>query len=251
MKSLFRSCLAFALTSFPFAASAQTGGSACETITHGGVSYSLCSAPAKGSDLRLFLRDPDGRVYGAFSSIDRDLAKTGERLAFAMNAGMYHEDRSPVGLYVERGQQAKGLVTRGGFGNFHMRPNGVFWIGPDGAAVTESLRYARLKPKTVYATQSGPMLVIGGKLHPRFDEKSDSLKIRNGVGICKDGRVRFVISDARVSFHAFATLFRDRLGCPDALYLDGSISALHAPELKRTDGWRPMGPIVGLVTKLR
>ncbi|MBX9740601.1 MAG: phosphodiester glycosidase family protein [Beijerinckiaceae bacterium] len=251
MKPARRTCLALIFALSPVAALAQADGRACSDITDKGVSYSVCAAPAKGSDLRLFLRDPEGKPYGAFSAIDRDLAKRGERLAFAMNAGMYHEDRSPVGLYIENGAQAKGLSTRGGFGNFHMRPNGVFWIGPGGAQVTETSRYARLKPKAAYATQSGPMLVIAGKLHPRFSQDSDSLKVRNGVGLCRDGRVRFVISNARVSFHDFAVLFRDRLGCPDALYLDGSISALHAPDLKRSDGWRPMGPIVGLVAKAR
>jgi uncharacterized protein YigE (DUF2233 family) len=52
-----------------------------------------------------------------------------------------------------------------------------------------------------------------------------------------------------VTFHEFALLFKDDLKCPDALYLDGSISAVYAPSLGRHDRWRPMGPIVGMVAK--
>lgn len=227
---------------------AQAAGS-CETIRRPESAYAVCSAAKKDPSLRLFLADADGAVFGSFTALERALNQKGETLAFAMNAGMYHPDRRPVGLYVENGREATPLNRRGGPGNFHMRPNGVFWIGPQGAAVTETTRYAALRAKPIFATQSGPMLVIGGKLHPVFKADSDSLKIRNGVGLCRDGRVRFAISDQPVTFHAFALFFRDGLGCDDALFLDGSISALHAPELGRSDIWRPMGPIVGLVRK--
>jgi uncharacterized protein YigE (DUF2233 family) len=166
-----------------------------------------------------------------------------------MNGGMYQEDRRPVGLYVENGREAAPLNRRSGGGNFHLLPNGVFWIGADGAHVTETTRYAALRPKPIYATQSGPMLVIDGAIHPKFRADSESAKIRNGVGLCH-GEARFAISDAPVTFRAFALFFRDRLGCANALFLDGSISALDAPELGRSDVWRPaMGPIIALVAK--
>ena len=98
-----------------------------------------------------------------------------------------------------------------------------------------------------YATQSGPMLVINGKLHPKFLENSTSRKIRNGVGI-NGGAVIFVKSEDPVNFHTFATLFRDDLGAPNALYLDGTISRLYSAELGRNDRGAVMGPIVGVVT---
>jgi uncharacterized protein YigE (DUF2233 family) len=59
------------------------------------------------------------------------------------------------------------------------------------------------------------------------------------VGVCKggpDGKmvVKFALSEGAVNFYSFAKFFRDVLGCPDALYLDGSISTFYAPE--RGDG---------------
>jgi uncharacterized protein YigE (DUF2233 family) len=164
-----------------------------------------------------------------------------------MNAGMYHRDLSPVGLYVEEGQEVSGIVTSDGPGNFGLLPNGVFCIG-ETFRVIESRAFKEDRPDCRFATQSGPMLVIDGKLHPKFLADSDSTYIRNGVGVSADGnRAVFAISNAPVNFHAFARLFRDELDLEDALYFDGNISRLYAPQLNRHDAGFPMGPIVGTV----
>jgi uncharacterized protein YigE (DUF2233 family) len=219
----------------------------CRRVLHEGAGYTVCEAAA-GDDLRLFLAAPDGTPWGSFNRIAAALAAEGARLVFAMNAGMYHDDRRPVGLYVENGVEAAPIVTRAGPGNFGMLPNGVFCVLDDRFAVIESRRYAAAPPGCRHATQSGPMLVIEGRLHPRFIPGSPSRFLRNGVGVSADGqRAVFAISDGRVSFDAFARLFRDGLGMPDALYLDGSISRLYAPGIGRHDPGLRMGPIVGLV----
>jgi uncharacterized protein YigE (DUF2233 family) len=211
--------------------------------------YVVCAFDTRGADLRLFWRGADGAAYGNFAAVGEALRGHGERLAFAMNAGMYQPDLSPVGLYVERGHELKAANTRPGPGNFHMQPNGVVYFGPDGAGVMETQRYLKAGLQPAYASQSGPMLVIGGAIHPKIQPTGTSAKIRNGVGV-RDGRwLIFAISDAPVTFHQFATFFRDALGCRDALYLDGSISSLYAPALGRADHWLPMGPIVGVVEK--
>jgi uncharacterized protein YigE (DUF2233 family) len=113
--------------------------------------------------------------------------------------------------------------------------------------VVESRAFAEARPVCRYATQSGPMLVIDGALHPKFLATSDSLYVRNGVGVTEDGRAVMVISNDAVNFHSFARLFRDVLDTPNALYLDGNISRLYAPQLDRHDGGFPMGPILGVV----
>ncbi|MBL9048010.1 MAG: phosphodiester glycosidase family protein, partial [Tabrizicola sp.] len=92
------------------------------------------------------------------------------------------------------------------------------------------------------------LLVSKGELHPKLLPDSDSLYVRNGVGVSQDGtRAVFAISNDEVNFDAFARLFRDELGLSDALYFDGNISRLYAPQLDRHDGGFPMGPIVGTV----
>lgn len=232
-------------------AHAQTAGAtgACAPRAFEGRGYVVCLAPAR-SDLRLFFAGRDGEPFGTFSAVRDALAQNGERLVFAMNAGMYNPDFAPSGLYVEAGVQRKAANQKSGAGNFHMKPNGVFWIAPNGErGVTETGRYLARKMQVAYATQSGPMLVIGGELHPRIREDGTSRKIRNGVGACAGGATAFAISNEPVTFHEFAVLFRDGLNCPDALYLDGSISAIYAPGIGRHDRWRPMGPIVGWVEK--
>jgi uncharacterized protein YigE (DUF2233 family) len=225
------------------------GAVECRDATFDGASFTVCEVAA-GEDLRLFLNDAAGAPYGAFSAIETDLAAQGQHLGFAMNAGMYQPDLSPVGLFVENGVERAAIVTSDGPGNFGLLPNGVFCILPGGAgfAVVESRRFADSGPACQYASQSGPMLVLGGELHPRFIAASPSTHRRNGVGVTADGqRAVFAISNEQVNFHLFARFFRDALELPDALYFDGSISRLYAPDLGRRDAGFAMGPMVGVV----
>lgn len=218
---------------------------ACNDLTFEGASFTVCEARVT-DDLRLWLNDGTGALIGTPERLQAAIPE-GQRLIFAMNAGMYHPDRRPVGLYVEGGAEGHSIVTTEGPGNFGLLPNGVFCIG-DTLAVIESRAFAANPPACHYATQSGPMLVIGGALHPKFRADSTSVNIRNGVGVSADGQnAWFAISNEPVTFHHFARLFRDELALPDALFLDGAISRLIVPETGRADIGLPMGPIVGVV----
>jgi uncharacterized protein YigE (DUF2233 family) len=250
---------------------------ACREAARADARYVVCEFDPSKNEIRLFLNDAAGAPYGDFDPLAASLDAKGETLRFAMNAGMYIKDRSPVGLFIENGHVWKKLSTKDGPGNFHLKPNGVFWIGADGAArVSDAESFVSAfppppsgkavaqrqegggiaeavsstgEPTAVYATQSGPMLVIDGALHPRFLVDATSRKRRNGVGVREDGTAVLALSDTPVTFYEFATYFRDDLGCPNALYLDGTISRLYAPELSRNDPGPRMGPIVGVVTK--
>ena len=219
----------------------------CEPARHEGNRYTICTVEPDREDLRLFLRNDDGQILGHFSAVQAQLPQ-GQTLPFAMNAGMYHADRSPVGLYVEEDHQEARLYPNSGPGNFGLVPNGVFCIRDSRADVIESLAFRDQAPACTYATQSGPMLVVDGDLHPRFLANSTSKFIRNGVGTSADGKTAiFVKSENSVNFHEFARFFRDILQLPQALYFDGKISRLHAIDLDRSDAGFWMGPIVGVV----
>ena len=217
---------------------------ACEQITHRDARFTVCEV-ASNERIELFLRDDAGDILGAFSSVKSRVDGT---VVMAMNAGMYHDDRRPVGLYIEDGIQEAPIVTRAGPGNFGLLPNGVFCLRADRSDVIESRAFTANPPACTDATQSGPMLVIDGALHPRFLRDSTSRNIRNGVGTSTDGqRVVFAISDDAVTFHEFGTLFRDILDLPNALYFDGRISRLYAPAVGRNDFGLPLGPIVAVI----
>jgi uncharacterized protein YigE (DUF2233 family) len=216
----------------------------CRNETIAGARYAICEFAA-GDGIELFLRDAQGATLGQFERVRQALAGRNRELVFAMNAGMYHEDRSPVGLYIENGQQLKKLSTSDGPGNFSMKPNGVFYVDNGKAGVLETGAFAKRKLKPAFATQSGPMLVIDGKLHPRFLKDATSRNRRNGVGV-SGKRVKFVLADTPVTLREFALVFRDVLKTPNALYLDGSISRVYAPDIHRNDLGFAMGPIVAV-----
>nr|WP_245820576.1 phosphodiester glycosidase family protein [Flavimaricola marinus] len=223
------------------AASAVT----CETVGFEGLSYSVCDVDPARDELALFLRRGDGTGLGSFAALAAERPE--QTLRFAMNAGMYHPDRRPVGHYVQDGVEVMRLLTNESPGNFGLLPNGVLCLTDDSARVYETLAFAEAAPACRDATQSGPMLVIDGALHPRFLADSDSRFIRNGVGTSDAGdRAVFVISDQAVSFHEFGRFFRDGLGLPQALYFDGRISRLYAPDLGRNDAGFAMGPMIGV-----
>ncbi len=230
---------------------AEEGKGGCRDVRFREVAYVVCTFDPPKAELRLFHADAlTGEAYGGFDGVSEALWRTHRFLVFAMNAGMYHADLSPVGLYVENGLERKGIVLSEGYGNFHLLPNGVFSFGDGKAQVREAKAFLASGERPQFATQSGPMLVMDGDLHPRFLPDSDSFKIRNGVGVSADGRVHFVLSDDRVRFYDFALFFRDELHCPNALYFDGTISGMLIPERQRKDDLYPMGPMVGVVERV-
>ncbi len=226
---------------------ARPASAACSPRSFDGAKFTVCAFDPRRDDIRLFLSGTDGKPYGSLAALAAALQAKGERLMFAMNAGMFKEDQSPVGLYVENRKTLHEADTRSGATNFHLKPNGVFWVGDGVAGVTETSRFLAAPLAARYATQSGPMLVLDGKIHTKIKPNGTSAKIRNGVGACEGGAVMFAIADEPVTFDAFARLFLDGLGCPNALFLDGSVSSLYAPELDRDDELGPIGPIAGVV----
>ena len=204
---------------------------------------------SKQDDLQLFLQDQQGKPLQSFKRVRQQLVNSKLKLVFAMNAGMFHPDYSPVGLYVAQHKQLFALNDSNGFGNFFIQPNGVFFKDEEGFHVLTTQNYAhqqhRLKP--ILATQSGPMLVVDGVINPHFNADSGSVYVRNAVGVVSPRHAVFVITAQPVNLYALADFFKNTLQVKDALYLDGSISSLYLPEMQRDDSQRLLGPIIGVV----
>jgi uncharacterized protein YigE (DUF2233 family) len=211
--------------------------------------YTVCRVDLDQDRLRLYWKGPDNEIYRNFGRLKKDLETQGEQLEFATNAGMYQEDRKPLGLCISHGRILHPINLRKGRGNFYLRPNGIFLVDDDGAHVLESRDFVKREWTPRLATQSGPLLVIDGEIHPVFEKNSVSRKLRSGVGVRSDGRVVFAISDDPVNFHEFAELFLNRLECPNALFLDGTISRMYVPGLQRMDLGGDFGPILGVISR--
>jgi uncharacterized protein YigE (DUF2233 family) len=224
----------------------------CRSMDYERNAYTVCEIDLREHTVRLYWKRSDGTPYAYLSALPRALEGEAGRLLFATNAGMFDPALKPAGLYVEKGRELVRVNTRSGYGNFHMKPNGVFYVSGDRAAIAETRAFLKHRPQVDLATQSGPMLVINGRLHPRFDRRSISLKTRDGVGVRPDGKVIFAISQGEVSFDAFARLFRDGLNCPNALFLDGgSASSLYAPSFNSRSNIVSLGPMLAVFERNR
>jgi len=184
--------------------------------------------PSEGN-LKFYWKNKSGERYANFKNIRSALQEEkDEVLIFAMNGGMYTRDFSPQGLFIENGKVHNGLNRKDGKGNFYMHPNGVFYLTKNNEPVICKTSDFKVSKEINYATQSGPMLLIDGNIHPKFTDGSENLHIRNGVGILPSGKLLFAMSKEKINFFDFASFFKKN-GCKNALYLDGFVSRTYLP----------------------
>jgi uncharacterized protein YigE (DUF2233 family) len=221
-----------AVLALPAACANASHGVASHDVTFDNVHFRVVTIDLARAQLDLHWRDPaTGKPFASIHELQLWGARHGQRMLFAANAGIYDARGEPLGLHVEQGRTVKPLNTAHGdpaAGNFSLLPNGVFAVDANGRAsvqTTDAFAKSGVQPRI--ATQSGPMLVIDGQVNPEFVADSDSMKWRSGVCAPEPGKVVFAVSTAPVNFHTFATLFRDKLGCRDALYLDGTLSQIY------------------------
>jgi uncharacterized protein YigE (DUF2233 family) len=214
----------------------------------GGRLYQVVRVDLTRAEMRLFWKDDAGRPFGSLGALDRWLRGRGERLLAATNAGIFYRSREPAGLHIERGAPPfRPLNTSPdpppgeGRGNFFAQPNGVFYISRVGTAnIVETSGAAAVLPQMREATQSGPLLLRRGMPHPL---RGDTTVSRNAVAVCSPRVVALVFAPRGASIRVLALFIRDELPCPDALFLDGSISGLRVPSA----GVRSDGEYVGIL----
>ncbi|WP_035566712.1 phosphodiester glycosidase family protein [Hymenobacter sp. IS2118] len=204
-------------------------------------------ADLRRTSLKLYWKDDRNRRFGSLGNLRNWLTGRGETLVFAMNAGMFNPVYAPQGLFIEAQKTVAPLDTAAGTGNFYLRPNGVFYLTTDNTAHICRTPDFRSSKNVTYATQSGPLLVIDGRIHPAFRPGSANRQIRNGVGLLPDGRVLLAMSRRKISFYDFADYFR-KTGCRQALYLDGFVSRTYAPASGHSQNDGDFGVIIGVTT---
>ena len=226
--------------------SAET--SICTAIMFEETPFTHCTAePGRHAIATALAPGDGGQPYRSLGALSRDLGDEAGSVAMAMNGGMYDADGMPIGYYVEEGRRLAVLNENDGPGNFHLLPNGVFhgetaggpWYVQDTATFA-----ATVEDRPHFATQSGPMLVVGGELHPAIDPDGTSRKRRNAVGVDDNGQAHFLISEVPVSFGRMARYYRDVLNVDNALFLDGSVSQLWDPARGRLETGPDIGPLL-------
>ena len=191
----------------------------------------------KNQDIQLFWKDANDKPFSSIENLKSYVESKQQTLLMAMNGGMFNRDFSPQGLYIENFKTLAHIDTGNGDGNFYLKPNGVFYLTDKNEAIICTTPNFIAHKNIKYATQSGPMLLIDGIVHSAFKAGSSNLNRRNGVGILPNNQVVFAMSKKEINFYDFAQFFQ-KMGCKNALYLDGFVSRTYLPEKKwiQTDG---------------
>jgi uncharacterized protein YigE (DUF2233 family) len=219
-------CLLAALFAVPASAASLTSYGQDEQI------IDVCLLNLARDTVRMFSHAADGSPLGNFSRLGDWLQTRQEQLVCATNAGIYGTDLRPIGLYIEAGKALHKLNTRkDAYGNFYLQPNGVFLLSDHEASILSTDEVASDAEahlaKVRYATQSGPILVQAGKINALFTQGSENRLLRNAACVITSSDIALVRSRSAINFYDFARQLRDKLGCRDALYLDGSVSQLY------------------------
>ncbi|MGI8787008.1 MAG: phosphodiester glycosidase family protein [Pyrinomonadaceae bacterium] len=208
--------------------------------------FTAFTIEAKSADIEFYWKNDDGANFGSIQNLENYAEAHGKHLRFAMNGGMYQEDGKPLGVFVQNGRIVTPLNLRNADGNFYIQPNGVFYLTNQHRAFVVPTADFQLNQNIRFATQSGPMLIVDGRINSIFQPASPNLNIRNGVCVLDNGKIIFAISRRKINFYDFANYFKNS-GCQNALYLDGFVSRMYAPEknISQTDG--NFGVIIGIV----
>lgn len=196
-------------------------------------------------NVQMYWLDDQGQPLQSLERLRDFLKAKDKELLFAMNAGMYKPDHTPQGLFIQQGKEKSPLDTNTGKGNFYLLPNGVFLLTTNKEPYICPTKEFKNYRNVGYATQSGPLLLINGNIHPAFQKGSSNLNIRNGVGILPDNRILFAMSQKEINFYDFAQYFLQH-GCKNALYLDGYVSRTYLPEQNWVQLDGNFGAIIGV-----
>lgn len=204
------------------------------------VAISVCRADPERDHITMYWKDGAGTPLGTFTRLESYLRSQGQAMLCATNAGIYDKLLQPLGLYIEAGHVLRRLNTRqNAYGNFYLQPNGVFAIGDGRAWIVDTAQWAQAggywNSQARFATQSGPLMLVGGQINARFAPDSPNAVVRNAACLDGAGVVNLAIARNPISFYDFAVFLRDQLKCVDALYLDGSISRM-SPTLETNIG---------------
>lgn len=215
-----------------------------------GITYGIYQATP--AEVSLHWRDGEDKAYRSLGNLRSALKKANRHVRMLMNAGIYSKDMTPAGLWIEHGNTITSLNRKSGKGNFHIQPNGVFWLKNGRAHINTTTAYAKLDPKPDYAVQSGPMLLIDGHINSRFIKGLSSPYSRNAVCTTQKGVLLFILTERRKnewpSFYRLASALK-KIGCHQALYLDGSISSWYIPGVSSTFHWPDFVGIIAVTTE--
>jgi uncharacterized protein YigE (DUF2233 family) len=174
--------------------------------------------------IAMYWKNADGEAFGSLRALLADIDRDG-RVQMAMNGGIYAKTTRRWGCISTRACRRLRLTALPAAATFLSVPAGCFIC----RAKAKIVSIDKFKPSSTiaYAVQSGPMLIENGTINWRLKPSASSRKLRNGVGITRQGQVIFMLSDRETNFYDFACYAQSTLNVRQMLYLDGTISKMY------------------------
>ncbi|MBB4805361.1 uncharacterized protein YigE (DUF2233 family) [Chryseobacterium defluvii] len=221
----------------------------CKNANEENKNFVIYQSDIKNENLEFYWKDDKSQILKSIGNLKKYVNEENKELIFAMNGGMFTPDNHPKGIFIQNYKIITELDTLSGEGNFYMNPNGVFYINENNeAGIATTKNYNKYCINSKFATQSGPMLIISGKINPLFQKNSKNLNIRNGVGISENGKMIFAMSKKEINFYDFAAFFQS-MDCKNALYLDGFVSRTYLPQQNWIQEDGNFGVIIGITRR--
>ncbi len=135
--------------------------------------------------------------------------------------GFYDNGGNHIGLLQKEGQQISGIdIASSGKGNFYLVPNGVLSFDSLTIQITESKEYNTRTLQEENSIQSGPLLIMNGKLHPKLNLFSPNKHGRSAICTITQNNERFILFVTAldpVNMYTFSVLIKQRFNCDFAL----------------------------------
>jgi len=210
--------------------------------------FVIYSVNPQKENVELFWKNEKGQPLKNIQNLRTYINSKNQDLKFALNGGMLIENNIPKGLYIENYKTLHPIDTLNGEGNFYLKPNGVFYITKSNESIIVPTKNFQPNSTIKFATQSGPLFINEGKINSLFQPNSNNLNVRNGVGILKNGNPVFVMSKKKINFYNFASFFK-KLGCENALCLDGFVSKAYFSKEKWIQEDGDFGVMIGITAE--
>ena len=158
----------------------------CTSHVHEGARYTVCTVQPDKATIRLALHRPDGEPYGTLSALPKlDASHQEAALVRDQRGHVPCRSASRSAFMSKGGRQIKAASTSNGPGNFHLKPNGIFYLAGGRAGVLETGAFcgqAEGRHRHAIGADARHRRQVASKIRQRRGQPQDAQRRRRDCG---------------------------------------------------------------------